>query len=231
MQPNETVRGAVLLTNKQMFYKRLFDITLSCLGLLLTGWLIVFAIFAARFDTGKTGLFRQVRIGRKGRRFQILKIRTMRDIPGMNSTVTASTDMRITRLGAWFRKTKIDELPQLVNVLRGDMSFVGPRPDVPEIAERLQWLAPEVLTVRPGITGPASLKYRFEEEILAAHECPESLNESYIFPDKTLINLRYVRSYSFRNDLKFLWQTITGTGHFAMQDELEVSKNNDKLAA
>lgn len=220
-----------MLTKKEAFVKRVFDIILSALGLVITGWIIALATLMARFDTGKSGLFRQTRLGHEGRLFKILKIRTMREIPGMETSVTASDDLRITRLGSWLRRTKIDELPQLVNVLRGEMSFVGPRPDVPEIANRLKWEAPEILMIRPGITGPASLKYRREELILAMQDDPETWNSQQIFPDKILINQSYLQNYSFWYDIKYLWQTLSGSGSFILEDEWEVSSENDKRAA
>lgn len=177
----------------------------------MLGWLILLAFIAATVDTGKNGFFTQVRVGKDGKLFKVIKIRTMRDISGLDSTVTAANDPRITKIGAFFRKTKIDELPQLINVLLGHMSFVGPRPDVPGYADQL----PEedrkvILSVRPGITGPATIKYRAEEEMLAAVDDPETYNREVIFPDKVRINREYIENYSFINDLRYIWATVFG---------------------
>jgi lipopolysaccharide/colanic/teichoic acid biosynthesis glycosyltransferase len=132
----------------------------------------------------------------------------MRDVPGMDTTVTTGTDRRITRLGRLWRKTKIDELPQLINVLKGDMSFVGPRPDVPGYADRLEGEDRIVLSVRPGITGPATLKYRNEENLLAEQENPRQYNDEVLWPDKVRLNREYVRNWSFGTDFRYIWKTI-----------------------
>jgi lipopolysaccharide/colanic/teichoic acid biosynthesis glycosyltransferase len=159
-------------------------------------------------DTKKNGFFIQDRVGKGGRIFRVIKIRTMCEVPGMDTTVTMSTDQRITALGRFWRKTKIDELPQLINVLKGDMSFVGPRPDVPGYADTLTGEDRIVLSLRPGITGPATLKYRDEEEILARLEDPERYNKEIIWPDKIRLNKEYVQNWSFWNDLKYIWYTV-----------------------
>lgn len=191
--------------------KRTFDIGVSGLGLLLVGWFVLLAILLARLDTGLTGLFRQARVGQRGRTFWIYKIRTMSVAPReADTTVTADGDPRITRLGRWFRKTKIDELPQLWNVLRGDMSLVGPRPDVAEMYDFDDPLVQETLTVRPGITGPATLAYRREEELLAAQADPERYFREVVFPDKVRINAEYVRTRSFFGDIGWVVRTILG---------------------
>ena len=129
------------------------------------------------------------------------------DFSNMTS-VTTSKDSRITVLGALFRKYKIDELPQLVNIIIGDMSFVGPRPDVPGYADKLENDDRIILTVRPGMTGPAAIKYRDEEEILQNQADPEKYNDNTIYPDKVRINREYVMNYSFINDIKYILKTI-----------------------
>ena len=127
------------------------------------------------------------------------------------TSVTVSDDPRISRSGRIFRNTKIDELPQLINVLLGHMSLVGPRPDVPGFADKLEGAERELfLSVRPGITGPATLKYRDEEALLAEVEDAEAYNRDVIFPDKVRINLEYVENWSFINDLKYIWRTLAG---------------------
>jgi lipopolysaccharide/colanic/teichoic acid biosynthesis glycosyltransferase len=138
------------------------------------------------------------------------KIKTMRPDSRTTTTVTRSGDPRITPLGRFFRKTKIDELPQLWNVLLGHMSFVGPRPDVPGYADKLTGVERAVLSLRPGITGPATLKYRDEEEILAAQDDPEQYNREVIYPDKVQINLQYIREWSFLGDLRYILVTVSG---------------------
>ncbi len=191
------------------FLKRSFDFFLSAFGLLLTGGIILPAFLASSFDTRKNGFFTQVRVGKDGKTFKVIKIRTMRDITDINTTVTTIKDPRITPLGRFFRKTKIDELPQLINVLLGHMSFVGPRPDVPGFADNLAGGDRMVLSVRPGITGPATLKYRDEERILAAQKDPEKYNIEVIFRDKVKINLEYIKNYSFWKDIKYILETLS----------------------
>ncbi len=160
----------------------------------------------AKRDTGASGLFKQKRVGRNGRLFQVYKLRTM--IPVEGTTVTAKNDPRITPLGIKLRRWKLDELPQLWNVLVGDMSFVGPRPDVPGFLDRLLGSERELLKLRPGITGPATIKYRHEEDILANVDDPESYNTEVIWPDKVKINLHYMHNWSFRADIECILETI-----------------------
>jgi lipopolysaccharide/colanic/teichoic acid biosynthesis glycosyltransferase len=164
----------------------------------------------ATFDTGRNGFFVQRRVGRNGVCFSLIKLRTMRSARSGGTTVTTAADTRITPLGRIFRRWKLDELPQLFNVLTGQMSLVGPRPGVPGFADRLKGKDRLLLTVRPGITGPATLKYRREEQLLAAVPDPESYNRDVIFPDKVAINVNYVRTWSFRKDLGYIWETIAG---------------------
>ena len=149
-------------------------------------------------------------MGRNGRRFRVIKLRTMRMDPAVNTTVTTSADARITPVGRLLRRTKIDELPQLINILKGDMSFVGPRPDVPGFADALEGEDRIILGVRPGITGPATLKYRDEEMLLANAEDPEAYNREVLWPDKVRINREYVQNWSFRRDVQYIWKTILG---------------------
>lgn len=132
----------------------------------------------------------------------------MRNDLTVTTTITTSHDPRITRIGHYLRKLKIDELPQLINVLLGEMSFVGPRPDVPGFADMLEGEDRIILGVRPGITGPASLKYRYEEDLLKDVDNPETYNASVIFADKIEINKKYIQNYSFLNDLKYILKTL-----------------------
>lgn len=188
--------------------KRSFDFTVSAAGLIVTGWIIIFAYLIMSLDTKKSGFFTQTHIGKEGKPFTVIKIRTMRDIPSFHTTVTTTNDPRITLLGKFFRKTKIDELPQLINVFLGQMSFVGPRPDVPGFADKLTGKDRIILSVRPGITSPATLKYKNEEEVLAGQADPERYNREVIFPDKVRLNREYVENYSFVKDIKYIFQTI-----------------------
>lgn len=193
-----------------MCVKYLFDRIASLLGLLLL-WpvMLVIALLVKVRMPGGPALFSQLRVGRDGRLFTMYKFRTMSP-EGGGSTVSVAGDARITPLGAKLRRYKLDELPQLWNVLRGDMSFVGPRPDVPGYADQLQGEDREMLLLRPGITGPASLKYRNEEEILASVPDPERYNDEVIFPDKVRINRYYLHHYSFWTDLRIIVATLTG---------------------
>ena len=188
--------------------KRLFDIILSFIGLVLTGWLIILAWLIASIETKSNGFFLQKRIGRYAKPFTVIKIKTMTNRDVSDSTVTTLNDKRITKSGYFFRRTKIDELPQLINVLVGDMSFVGPRPDVPGFADLLTGEDRIILSLRPGITGPATLKYRDEESLLASQEYPEKYNREILFPDKVKINKEYLKNYSFLSDLTYIYKTI-----------------------
>ncbi len=210
MATSEMHSDAPSLTVFQSTIKRTFDFSAALVGLFFSWWLILIAFLAASIDTRSNGFFIQSRVGKGGRVIRVIKIKTMRPDSTTTTTVTRSGDPRITVLGRFFRKTKIDELPQLWNVLCGHMSFVGPRPDVPGYADKLTGSDKAVLSLRPGITGPATLKYRDEEEILAAQEDPERYNREVIFPDKVKINLEYLREWSFLGDIKYIFETVFG---------------------
>jgi lipopolysaccharide/colanic/teichoic acid biosynthesis glycosyltransferase len=207
---NRSVQQSQGLSFGQRFLKRSFDLLVAIFGLTVFGWLILLGWLAATIDTGLNGFFTQTRVGRYGKTFKVIKLRTMKVSKTVTTTVTTKKDPRITPLGAILRKTKIDELPQLINVLLGQMSLVGPRPDVPGFADKLEGTDRIVLTIRPGITGPASLKYRNEEEILAKQPDPERYNREVIFVDKVRINREYIENYSFVKDLQYIWQTAFG---------------------
>ena len=196
------------LSPAKAFAKRTFDFFCAVFGLTATLWIIILAWILATLDTRRNGFFTQERVGRNGRIFRVIKIRTMREVPGMKSTVTTRADQRITSLARFWRKSKIDELPQLINVLKGDMSFVGPRPDVPGYADKLQRDDLIVLSVRPGITGPAALKYRHEEALLAEQDDPEQYNDNVLWPDKVKINRKYVENCSFWGDVHYILKTL-----------------------
>ena len=192
------------------FIKRGFDIIVSFLGLTFSWWVIFIAWVIATFETKSNGFFIQKRVGRNGKIFNVIKIKTMKKVEGVDTTITSSNDVRITKSGKFFRDTKIDELPQLINVLIGDMSFVGPRPDVPGYADKLEGEDRIVLSIRPGITGPASLKYKNEEEILASQNDPKWYNDKIIWPDKVRINKEYIKNWSLKKDIEYIIKTVTG---------------------
>ena len=192
------------------FTKRGFDIVVSFLGLTFSWWLIFIAWIIATFETRSNGFFIQKRVGKDGKIFNVIKIKTMKKVEGVDTTITSSNDIRITKSGKFFRDTKIDELPQLINVLIGDMSFVGPRPDVPGYADKLEGEDRIVLSIRPGITGPASLKYKNEEEILASQNDPKWYNDKIIWPDKVRINKEYIKNWSLKKDIEYIIKTVTG---------------------
>lgn len=152
-------------------------------------------------------IFKQKRVGRNGKLFTMYKFRSM-SVGHGGSSVSVAGESRITPLGAKLRHYKLDELPELWNVLIGDMSFVGPRPDVPGYADQLTGKDRDVLKLRPGITGPASLKYRDEEDLLAMQNDPQKYNDEVIFPDKVRINLYYLHHYSFIKDIKMILCTV-----------------------
>lgn len=167
---------------------------------------VVAVLIKVRMPGGPV-IFRQRRVGRGGRLFTMYKFRSMTVGHG-GSSVSVAGESRITPLGHVLRRYKLDELPELWNVLIGDMSLVGPRPDVPGYADRLTGEDRDVLRLRPGITGPASLKYANEEEILALVDDPQRYNDEVIFPDKVRINLQYYRSHSLAGDIKLILATI-----------------------
>lgn len=190
--------------------KWLFDRTWGFLGLLLL-WpvMLVVAILIKVKMPGGPVLFTQKRVGRHGRLFTMHKFRSM-TVAHHGSSVSVAGEARITPLGATLRRYKLDELPELWDVLIGNMSFVGPRPDVPGYADLLQGEARRILELRPGVTGPASLKYRDEEDLLAKVDNPQEYNDTVIFPDKVRINLYYLNHYSFAKDFQMILCTIFG---------------------
>lgn len=187
--------------------KRALDILVAGAGLLLLAPLLLLIACAVRLDSPGPALFRQERVGRRGRPFQIIKFRSMRTAPG-GPQITVSGDARVTRVGALLRASKLDELPQLVNVLRGEMSLVGPRPDVPHyVAMYPPEAREEVLSVRPGITDEAAIEFRDEEDVLARAGDPERVYVEEILPRKLALYRHYVRYRSFAGDLRILWRT------------------------
>lgn len=186
-----------MITEKQLKVKRLFDLALVVMLLPLLVIPIVVFVIAATIDTKKYGVFSQLRVGQHARLFKIYKIRTLKE----GKHRLGHLEKSATPLGKFLRRTKLDELPQLVNVLIGDMSFVGPRPDVQGFADELEGDDRKILIVKPGITGEATLKYKDEERVLERQKDPEHYNRTIIWADKVKINKKYVENYSFYLDL------------------------------
>lgn len=189
--------------------KRAIDLTVSAIALLLALPFLMAAALAVRFSSPGPILFRQCRVGRNGNVFEILKFRTMRVAHDTTNAITIGRDSRITPVGHFLRQSKIDELPQLVNVLRGDMSLVGPRPEVPHFVE----LYPDdvryrILSIRPGITDRASIKYRNEAELLARQSDPDGYYRSVILPDKMRLAAQYADRVSVAEDIRIIFDTL-----------------------
>jgi lipopolysaccharide/colanic/teichoic acid biosynthesis glycosyltransferase len=188
-------------------FERFFDVTCSAAGLLLLLPVLAGVALVIIFDDGAPVLFNQTRVGRNGKLFRIWKFRTMR-FGSEGSVITTAGDGRVTRAGKKLRKFKLDELPQLFNVLKGDMSLVGPRPEVPEYVQIEAPIWRSVLRFRPGVTDLATLLYRDEERILGACGDPNAFYRASLLPAKLILNLAYHLSRSFRQDLKLILLTI-----------------------
>jgi lipopolysaccharide/colanic/teichoic acid biosynthesis glycosyltransferase len=184
--------------------KRIFDFIFSIVLLpILLIPLLLFIIIAA-IDTRASGIFKQERVGQYGKMFNIYKIRTLKE----EEHKLGSLDKSATRFGKLLRAYKLDELPQLYNVLFGEMSFVGPRPDIKGFADKLEGDDRIILNIKPGVTGPATIKYRDEEIILALQDDPEKYNRTIIWKDKVEINKKYIKDWSFYLDLKYIFKSI-----------------------
>lgn len=189
--------------------KRLFDVLVAVAGLLVLSPLFALVALAIKLTSRGPVFFRQERVGRNFRPFRIYKFRTMVvDAPRLGGQITAGRDPRITSIGHLLRKTKLDELPQLLNVLSGEMSLVGPRPEVPKYVEMFRPQFAEVLSVRPGITDLASVKYRDENEILGQADDPEAAYVNQVLPDKLALATEYVRRASFWFDVRLIFATF-----------------------
>lgn len=195
-----------------MLLKWIFDRVVSLVGIIVLCWVYLIIAILIKIKMPGPVLFVQKRVGRNGKLISVHKFRSMRvRQEGEAFTgVAAAETSRITPLGEKLRKYKLDELPELWDVLIGNMSFVGPRPDIPGYADKLEGEDREILKLRPGITGPASLKYRNEEEILAAVDDPIKYNDEVIYPDKVRLNLYYMRNYSFIKDIQMIFATVLG---------------------
>lgn len=193
--------------------KRIFDILVSGVGLILLSPILFFISLWIKLDSKGPVFYRQTRVGRGNRDFRIFKFRSMNTGADKGSLITiGGRDPRITRSGYFIRKYKIDELPQLINVFIGDMSFVGPRPEVRRYVEMYTVEQMQVLSVRPGITDVASIKYRNENEILGSVENPDEYYIRVLMPDKLRLNMEYMDKRTFLSDIKIILITVLGKG-------------------
>ena len=189
--------------------KRVFDLIVSSLGLLILSPLLLVLAIWVKCDSPGPIFYRQLRVGRGNQDFWLFKFRSMQVEADKTGLITSGGhDPRVTRSGYYIRKYKLDELPQLINVFRGDMSLVGPRPEVRKYVNLYTSEQLKVLQVRPGITDPASIRYRNENELLAQVPDPEKYYREVIMPDKLKINLKYIANISFKNDLQIILHTF-----------------------
>ena len=188
------------MTKTQKKIKRGFDIVFAITALFFFGFIIIVSILLSRLIFKQNGVFKQVRIGKKSKPFTIFKVRS---IDGLNKNNTLAY-----QYGSFLRRTKLDELPQFYNILIGDMSVVGPRPDLPGFADRLTGKNAIILSVKPGITGPASIYFKNEEQLLKNQPNPYEYNLKVIWPKKVEINKNYIVEYSFLKDLYYIFRTV-----------------------
>ena len=200
--------------------KRVFDFVLATMALLFLAPLFLLVAVLIKFDSRGPVFFLQERVGRRGRPFLILKFRSMvQDAPLRGGPITLGDDPRITALGRWLRKSKIDELPQLFNILKGDMSFVGPRPEVRKYVDLFRQDFEQILQVRPGLTDLASLRYRHEADILGSFENPEDAYQRHILPDKIRLAKEYLRRSSILFDVSLIFRTLLKLVRFPGQSD------------
>ena len=193
-----------MISTQQRRLKRGFDLVLSLVLVPLALVPILILVVIATLDTKAWGVFTQKRIGQYGEPFNIYKIRTLRN----ETHLTGQLHQSASGLGNFLRQSKLDELPQLLNVLKGDMGFVGPRPDIPGYADMLQGADRTILQIRPGITGPATIKYKDEDKLLAKQENPQYYNDHVIWRDKVQINKYYIENWSFCLDLRIIIKSL-----------------------
>jgi lipopolysaccharide/colanic/teichoic acid biosynthesis glycosyltransferase len=211
--------------------KRLFDFTAALAGLVVLSPVMLVVAVAVRSTSPGPALFIQTRIGRQGRLFRCAKFRTMRMGAQAHGTVTTAGDDRVTAIGRFLRRWKLDELPQLWNVLTGRMSFVGPRPDVPGYADQLQGDDRQVLELLPGITGPATLLFREEERLLALARNPKAFNDEVVYPEKLRLNREYMETGSFWRDIGYILATIFPGATKRMGGDLRLGLNYGEFSA
>jgi len=193
--------------------KRLFDLLFALLGIILLFPILIIISCIIKLTSKGSAFFIQERVGKEGKTFRMIKFRSMHVVNKSYSTISVKGDIRITKIGAVLRRYKLDELPELWNVLVGDMSLVGPRPDVPGYADKLKGEDRNILKLRPGITGPASLKFTNEEELLSKQGSPEKYNDEIIYPEKVRINLDYYYNHNLWIDIKIIFATIFRTSY------------------
>ena len=194
-----------MISSRNMMLKRAFDVLLATFLLVIFLIPLIVLCFCVMVDTGRSPFFLQERIGRQGRPFTLLKLRTVR---GKEAPAEAGLPQPgVTRFGSFLRKTKLNEFPQILNILIGEMSFVGPRPDVKGYADTLLGEERRILLLRPGLTGPASLAYFEEEKLLRSQKDPEAYNRNEIWPDKVRLNYAYLKNWTFVGDLRILFDT------------------------
>lgn len=188
--------------------KRILDVSCAIAGIVLLAPFLLIVAVLLKLTSSRSVLFRQPRVGRKGRIFLLMKFRSMCGAGECSPLITVASDPRITPVGAILRKFKIDELPQLWNVLKGEMSLVGPRPEVERYVAEYTQQQRRVLEVRPGITDPAAIAYRHEEKLLSRHPDPEGFYRTIVLPHKLFLNLEYVENISFRRDVLLILKTF-----------------------
>ncbi len=192
-----------------MIVKRLFDIAASIVGLIITFPVFLVVFLLIKIKMPGPVFFKQQRVGKDAKLFKMVKFRSMKVNHG-GSSISVRGENRITPLGAKLRKYKIDEFPEFWNILKGDMSFVGHRPDVPGYADKLTGGDRLLLSIRPGLTGAASLKYSNEEELLALQNDPVKYNDTVLYPDKVRIEINYIKHWTFWLDIKIIIFTLIG---------------------
>jgi lipopolysaccharide/colanic/teichoic acid biosynthesis glycosyltransferase len=214
-----------------MEMKTIFDYQVALILLILLFPVMLLVALLIFLIDGSPVFYRQIRIGRGGRPFQLVKFRTMR-AASENSPIAAEERGRVTRVGRFLRKSKLDELPELLNILKGEMSFVGPRPDVAGYADKLERGNRIILSIKPGLTGLASIKYRSEEELLRQQADPGIYNDTIIWPDKVRLNRMYVEHWSFWLDIKILFYTLIHKPFDieALQDDTAMFKSKREKA-
>lgn len=210
--------------------KRAFDLFFSVSGIvILSPLLIMFSLIIKLSSEGEV-FFKQERVGRDGKRFKIYKFRTMvKDAESKGKKITVGKDKRITKIGHFLRKYKLDELPQLINIIKGDMSFVGPRPEVPEYVEYYTEKQKEILKVKPGITDYASIYFSNESELLGEVNNPDEFYIKHILPYKIKLNQKYINNINIIHDLKLIFMTILKVSGLKYQETgITIDKLMDK---
>lgn len=188
--------------------KRIFDLILSLIMLIVFSPILIMLSIFVLIDSGNPILFKQDRMGKNGNVFRIIKFRTMVNNTETEDGITKIKDSRITKIGVFLRKYRLDEVPQLINIIRGEMSFVGPRPDIPKYYKVDDYGYKCVLLVKPGVTGEATLRFKDEDKILSLSNNPEKTYNEKIFPEKIKLNIEYIKNISLLYDTKLVFRTI-----------------------